>query len=64
MDVAFTCAVSQLLDGPGNSLSVNGTRTLETSMKRRVRNGALGLAALAAVFYFGFIALLVYRSHH
>jgi hypothetical protein len=33
-------------------------------MKRRVRNGALGLAILAAAFYFGFIALLVLHSHH
>lgn len=45
-------------------MSVNGTRALDSSMKRRVRNRALALAALAAVFYFGFIALLVYRSHH
>ena len=31
---------------------------------RRIRNGALGLACVALVFYFGFIALLVYRSRH
>jgi len=34
------------------------------SMKRRVRNGALGLAILALTFYFGFIALLVLHSRH
>jgi hypothetical protein len=33
-------------------------------MRRRVRNGALGLGALALAFYFGFIVLLVLRSHH
>ncbi len=32
--------------------------------RRRIRNGALGLMTLALAFYFGFIALLVYRSHH
>jgi uncharacterized membrane protein (DUF485 family) len=35
-----------------------------TEVKRRIRNGALALAALALAFYFGFIVLLVYRSHH
>jgi hypothetical protein len=32
--------------------------------KLRIRNAALGLATLALAFYFGFIALLVFRSHH
>jgi hypothetical protein len=36
----------------------------DASMRRRVRNGALGLAALAAAFYFGFIVLLIHHSHH
>jgi hypothetical protein len=36
----------------------------ETQVKRRIRKGALGLMSLALAFYFGFIALLVYRSHH
>jgi hypothetical protein len=36
----------------------------ETPVKRRIRNGALGLMSLALAFYFGFIVLLVYRSHH
>jgi hypothetical protein len=36
----------------------------ETQGKRRIRNGALGLMCLALVFYFGIIALLIYRSHH
>jgi hypothetical protein len=30
----------------------------------RVRNGALGLAFLALVFYVGFILWMVHRSHH
>ena len=32
--------------------------------KLRIRNAALGLAAVALAFYFGFIALLVFRGHH
>jgi hypothetical protein len=32
--------------------------------KLRVRNAALGLATLALAFYFGIIALLIFRSHH
>jgi hypothetical protein len=32
--------------------------------RRRIRNAALGLASVALAFYFGFIALLVFRSHH
>jgi hypothetical protein len=36
----------------------------ETPIRRRIRNGALGLMALALSFYVGFIALLVYRSRH
>jgi hypothetical protein len=36
----------------------------ENPGKLKVRNAALGLATLALAFYFGFIALLVFRSHH
>ena len=36
----------------------------ETQVTRRIRNGALGLMSLALAFYLGFIALLIYRSHH
>jgi hypothetical protein len=32
--------------------------------KLRIRHAALGLATLALAFYFGFIALLIFRSHH
>ncbi len=39
------------------------TRFMDAAMKRRIRNGVLGLASLALTFYFGFIALLVYRRH-
>jgi hypothetical protein len=34
------------------------------SVKRRIKYSALGLMTLALAFYFGFIAMLVYRSHH
>jgi hypothetical protein len=30
----------------------------------RIRNAAIGLASVALAFYFGFIALLVFRAHH
>jgi hypothetical protein len=33
-------------------------------LKLRIRNAALGLTTVALAFYFGIIALLVYRSHH
>jgi hypothetical protein len=45
-------------------MSATGTQVKEVSLKRRVRNGALGLAALALAFYFGFIVLLIHHSHH
>jgi hypothetical protein len=32
--------------------------------RRRIRNAALGLMTVALAFYFGFIALLIFRSHH
>jgi hypothetical protein len=35
-----------------------------SSGKRRIRNSAFGLMSLALAFYFGFIALLVFRGHH
>jgi hypothetical protein len=33
------------------------------STRKRIRNSALGLMTVALVFYFGFIALLIYRGH-
>jgi len=45
-------------------MNVTGTQGRRPSVRRRVRNGALGLMSLALAFYFGFIALLIYRSHH
>jgi hypothetical protein len=39
-------------------------RSAQGVRKLRIRNAALGLATLALAFYFGFIALLVFRSHH
>jgi hypothetical protein len=41
-----------------NARPGQGTRRM------RIRNAALGLATVALAFYFGFIALLVFRSHH
>ena len=34
------------------------------SVKRRIRMRALALVSVALMFYFGFIALSIYRSHH
>jgi hypothetical protein len=31
---------------------------------RRIRHLALGLMSLALAFYFGFIFITIYRSHH
>jgi len=46
-------------------MSATGSGVKEVSpLKRRVRNGALGLAALALAFYFGIIVLLIHHSHH
>jgi hypothetical protein len=65
MDIALTAAVSQLYHGSRDPMSASQTEVKDaSSARRRVRNGALGLAALALAFYFGFIALLVYHSHH
>ncbi|HXP65443.1 MAG TPA: hypothetical protein VN815_08220 [Steroidobacteraceae bacterium] len=41
-----------------------GTRTGQDTRRLRIRNAALGLATVAIAFYLGFIALLVFRSHH
>jgi hypothetical protein len=45
-------------------MNVTETQGGRPTVRRRVRNGALGLMSLALAFYFGFIALLIYRSHH
>jgi hypothetical protein len=45
-------------------MSATETQLKDSSLRRRVRNGALGLAALALAFYVGFIVLLVHHSHH
>jgi hypothetical protein len=44
--------------------AVQHARQAKDARKLRIRNTALGLATLALAFYFGFIALLVFRSHH
>jgi hypothetical protein len=33
-------------------------------LKRRIRNGALGLMSVALAFYVAFIAVSIYRSRH
>jgi hypothetical protein len=45
-------------------MSASETAVKDSSLRRRVRNGALGLGLVAVALYLGFIALLVYRSHH
>ena len=45
-------------------MSASETAVKDGSLRRRVRNGALGLGLVAVALYFGFMALLVYRSHH
>jgi hypothetical protein len=45
-------------------MSSSYTSVKDGAVRRRVRNGALGLGLVAVALYFGFIALLVYRSHH
>jgi hypothetical protein len=44
--------------------TVQDVRPGKDARKLRIRNAALGLATLALAFYFGIIALLVFRSHH
>jgi hypothetical protein len=44
-------------------MSAAGTQK-PPSVRRRIRNGALGLMSVALAFYFGIIVLLIYRSHH
>lgn len=45
-------------------MSAAGTQLPAPSLRRRIRNGALGLGCLALALYVGFIVLLIYRSHH
>jgi len=45
-------------------MSATETEVKDGSLRRRVRNGALGLTAVALAFYFGFILLLIHHSHH
>jgi hypothetical protein len=43
---------------------VNGIEVRSGASNRRIRNLALALMSLALAFYFGFIAITIYRSHH
>jgi hypothetical protein len=45
-------------------MSATQGQAKDGAVRRRVRNGALGLGLLALAFYLGFIVLLVSRSHH
>ncbi len=44
-------------------MSMIDTQVPPPQLRRRIRNGALGLVALAIAFYVGFIVLLVHHSH-
>ncbi len=60
-------AVPQLLGGPRHQMSASNeavTNDEREHARMRIRTRALLLASLALVFYFGFIALTFYRSHH
>ena len=37
---------------------------VDLTPNRRIRKRALALMSLALAFYFGFIAITIYRSHH
>jgi hypothetical protein len=43
---------------------MTGQVTVDLSQRKRIRRTAIGFALLALGFYFGFIALSVYRSRH
>jgi hypothetical protein len=45
-------------------MSATAGQAKDLAVRRRVRNGALGLGVVALAFYFGFIVLLVLRSRH
>jgi hypothetical protein len=64
VDIVLAAALSQLHHGARDPMSASETAVKDGSLRRRVRNGALGLGLVAVALYFGFIALLVYRSHH
>jgi uncharacterized membrane protein (DUF485 family) len=38
--------------------------TVDDPRRRRIRNAVIGLTCVALAFYFGFIALAVFRSQH
>ena len=45
-------------------MSAAETQVKRPAVRRRVRKGALVLMSVALAFYFGVIALFIYRSHH
>jgi hypothetical protein len=64
VDAPVSGALPQLQHGPRDQMNVTETQGKRPPVRRRVRNGALGLMSVALAFYFGIIALLIYRSHH
>ena len=72
MDHSVPRALPQLFDRPRDQVtglpdSNAGNEVAGVpgpSATRRVRNLALALMSLALAFYFGFIAITIYRSHH
>jgi hypothetical protein len=45
-------------------VSTAGGEVGTSQARRRIRSRALVLMTVALAFYFGFIALSIYRSHH
>jgi hypothetical protein len=65
VDPVLAAALSQLHHGARSQVNaVQDARPGKDARKLRIRHAALGLATLALAFYFGIIALLVFRSHH
>jgi hypothetical protein len=44
--------------------AVQDPRAGKDARRLRIRNAAIGLATVALAFYFGIIAILIFRSHH
>jgi hypothetical protein len=52
------------VSGSPNSDAHEGAPARLAGAPARIRHLALGLMSLALAFYFGFIAITIYRSHH
>ncbi len=45
-------------------MTVAESKVERPSVRRRIRNGALGWLSVALAFYFGIIAIFIYRGRH